>query len=190
MRAKKSFAPVVGRPCSQVTNCMLSRRPKPLIASVFAARSPISVVVFGICSFLNVGTRSHRMLMSLCACVLFCMAPYPTYILCNFAQVSWEVLISLNIRPTYISQSFMTLCQSRIVMYEGFLLRVCAALCHALHTSAIMPNLLPQPYSSVSMYHPSCIRVDLWGIPSSLSRRLLVFLPFSYLVGQLCTGCL
>jgi len=49
------------------------------------ARSPIPVVVPGMCSFFDVGARSHRMLMSSCACVLLCMAPYPTYILCNFA---------------------------------------------------------------------------------------------------------
>ena len=64
IRAKKSFAPVVGKPWSQVTSCMLSRRPSPRIANVFAARSPISVVVSGICSFFSVGTRSHRRLIS------------------------------------------------------------------------------------------------------------------------------
>jgi len=84
-RAKKSLALVMGRPCSQVISCMLSRRLSPRIASVFAAHSPVPVVVFGICSFFHVGARSHRMLMSSCACVLLCMAPYPTYILCNFA---------------------------------------------------------------------------------------------------------
>ena len=84
-RAKKSLALVMGRPCSQVISCMLPRRPSPRIASVFDARSPIPVVVHGTCSFLNVGARSHRILMSSCACVLLCMAPYPTYILCNFA---------------------------------------------------------------------------------------------------------
>jgi len=48
IKVKKSLAPVTGRPCSQVTSCMLSRRPSPRIASVSAARSPSSVVVSGI----------------------------------------------------------------------------------------------------------------------------------------------
>ena len=77
IRAKKSFAPVVGSPWSQVTSCILSHRLSPRIAKVFVVRSPISVVVSGVCSFFSVGTRSHRRLMSSCACDLFCMAPYP-----------------------------------------------------------------------------------------------------------------
>jgi len=84
IRAKKSFAPVVGSPWSQVTSCILSRKPSPRIASVFAVRSPTSVDVSGICSFFSVGTRSHRRLMNSCACDLLCMAPLLTYVLCNF----------------------------------------------------------------------------------------------------------
>jgi len=57
IKARKSFALVVSKPCSQVTNCMLSRRPSARIANVFAAGNPISVVVSGICSFSSVGTR-------------------------------------------------------------------------------------------------------------------------------------
>ena len=79
IRAKKSFALVVGKPWSQVTSCMLSRRPSPRIASVFAARSPISVVVSSICSFFSVGTRSHRRLMTSCACDLH-LYGFVTYI--------------------------------------------------------------------------------------------------------------
>jgi len=74
IKVKNSFAPVIGRPCSQVTSCMLSRKASPRIASDFAVRSPISFMVPG-CSFCRVGTRSHRMLTSSCACVLLCMAP-------------------------------------------------------------------------------------------------------------------
>ena len=99
IRARKSLAPVVGRPWSQVTSCKLSRRPSPRIANVFAACSPISVVVLGICSFLSVGTRSHKRLMSLRACDFLFMAPELTYMLCNLAWILWEILISLNICP-------------------------------------------------------------------------------------------
>jgi len=84
IKVKNSFAPVMGRPCSQMTSCILSRKASPRIASVFAARSPIPVVVPGICSFRRVGAMSHRILTSSCACVLLCMAPYSTYILCSF----------------------------------------------------------------------------------------------------------
>jgi len=75
IKVRNSFAPVMGRPCSQVISFILSRRLSPRIASVFAARSPIPLVVPGRCSFFKVGARSHRMLMSSCACVLICMAP-------------------------------------------------------------------------------------------------------------------
>ena len=60
IKVKNSFAPVMGRPCSQATSCMLSRKASPRIASDFAVRSAISVVVPGMCTFCRVGTRSHR----------------------------------------------------------------------------------------------------------------------------------
>ena len=39
IKVKNSFAPVIGRSCSQVTSCMLSRKASPRIASDFAART-------------------------------------------------------------------------------------------------------------------------------------------------------
>jgi len=83
IKVRNPFAPVMGRPCNHVTSCMLSLKASPRIASDFAARSPISVVVSGICSFLRVGVRSHRVFISSCACVLVFMAPCPTQILCS-----------------------------------------------------------------------------------------------------------
>jgi len=84
IKDRKSLAPVVGKPCNQVTSWILSRSPNPRIANVFAARSPISAVAFGRCNFFKVGTKSHRILTRSCACVLLCRTLLPTYTLCNF----------------------------------------------------------------------------------------------------------